>query len=282
MGAGAPAGRGRTGLTFLVCPYCDGALTVQGRVAACADRHTFDVARSGYLNLLPGGRPVGRHEGDSRAMVQARQRFCDAGHYRPLAERLAQLCAGQPAEGYALDAGGGTGYFLDGAAVDVRGFVSDLSRDAADIGARRYPALCHVVADTRRRLPFAARRAALVLDVFAPRNPAEFHRLLQPEGLLLVVIPAPDHIRELRARYHLIGLQEDKKGAVLTGMSEHFTQVADDALTYRTSLDGPALADLVAMGPSARHLDPAAIERLRQGDGASAAFCFDLLGFRPS
>lgn len=208
-------------------------------------------------------------------MVQARQRFCDAGHYEPLVQELAR----HRVAGGALDVGGGTGYFLD--RVCGHGVVNDLSRDAADLGARRYPALTHVVADTRRHLPFADGGADLILNVFSPRNPAEFHRLLRPAGLLLVVIPAADHIADLRAAHGLLGLQPDKKAAVLASLSAHFTLLDDRRLAYDLHLPGPALADLVAMGPSARHLDPIAITHLHDGEGAHTTFSFDLLALRP-
>ncbi|HEV3376114.1 MAG TPA: hypothetical protein VG126_02430, partial [Thermoleophilaceae bacterium] len=74
-------------LHLLACPHCGGGLSrLDGRVA-CPNEHSFDIARSGYLSLLPGDARLG--SADTADMVAARERFLEAGHFEPLAETLA-------------------------------------------------------------------------------------------------------------------------------------------------------------------------------------------------
>lgn len=250
----------------------------------CASGHSFDRAREGYLNLLPGGRSVARHEGDSRAMVAARQRFLEAGHYDLLADRLRERAAAaleRAGDLALLDAGGGTGFYLDRLDTGLPGIVSDLSRDAARLGARRYPRLCHVVADTRGALPLATGSAALVLDVFAPRNPAEFARVLAPAGVLLVVVPTDGHLAELRDHPAMLGVQPDKRDRLLDALRPHLGLVDEQRIEAVLRLDGPALADLAGMGPGARRAGEQVLHELAQSPPIEVTLSVTLLAFAP-
>lgn len=229
---------------------------------------------------------MARYQGDSAAMVAARQRFLEAGHYDPLADRL--CVRAQPVPDLAvLDAGGGTGFYLDrvrARAPDAAGawIVTDLSKHAARLGARRYPDLDHVVADTKAALPVSTGGAAVVLDVFAPRNPAEFRRVLAPGGLLLVVVPTDRHLAELRGRPGVLDVQPDKHDRLTGTLAPYFAQAGTELVEAGLRLGGPALADLVGMGPGARHVDDAALRDLRASAPAEVTLSVSLLSFRPA
>jgi 23S rRNA (guanine745-N1)-methyltransferase len=262
-----------------------------GPALACERGHSFDVAKEGYVNLL-GGVKLPALAGDSREMLQARRRFLEAGHYAPLAAALAKLIgehlAGRPERGALLDAGCGEGFFLGAllAALAARGdvaapcaFGTDIAKEAARLAARRHPGALFVVADTHRRLPF--RDAALdgVLNVFAARSAAEFARVLRAGGILLVALPLPHHLAELRARLSLVGIEPDKEAQVAAKLEGAFELTQDVTVAQQLILGPDALVDLVGMTPSARHLSPAELLRARGLGQLEVTAAFRVLAF---
>jgi SAM-dependent methyltransferase len=241
------------------------------------------VAREGYANLLVTRRRRTRMVGDTPAMVAARAGFLARGHYARLADAIAEPVArhlrsrGAAAPGCVVDVGCGTGYHLgrlrdrllaDGATPPCL-FGTDVSKHAVRRAARDHPDATFVVADTRAGVPVADHAAAAVLDVFAPRDGEELARLLAADGLLLVVTPGPGHLAELAERVGLVGIQPEKRRAVAQGLAPWFRPRRQRRLRYRFEVAGPAAAELARMGPSAWHLEPAALaaaerlERLR-------------------
>jgi 23S rRNA (guanine745-N1)-methyltransferase len=243
------------------CPVCAGPVVVGDDQVSCGRGHSFNIARQGYVSLTSGRGGPGT--GDSAAMVLARDRFLGAGHYRPVADALSAVAAdalaapaGRGGPGLVLDLAGGTGYYLALVldALDGRlGACVDLSAPALRRAARAHPRGAALGADAWQHLPFADGSAALVLSVFGPRNPAEIRRVLAPGGTLLVATPGQDHLAELRRPLGLIGIDELKSAR----LAEAFGDYASTAVTsvrYQLRLGHQDLTDLVAMGPSARHI----------------------------
>jgi len=251
---------------LLRCPVCAGKVRVgqvrvgEGRVGEgrvdCARGHSFDIARQGYVSLTSGRGGPGT--GDSAAMVMARERFLGGGHYRPLADAIAGLAArlDRDGPGLVLDLAGGTGYYLARVldALPARhGACVDLSAPALRRAARAHPRAAALGADAWRRLPLADGSAALVLSVFGPRGAAEIRRVLAPRGALIIAVPGPDHQRELHGPLGLIGIDE-RKAARLAGAFGGYPGAAVTVVRYQLRLGHADLTDLVAMGPSARHI----------------------------
>jgi 23S rRNA (guanine745-N1)-methyltransferase len=224
----------------------------------CDQRHSFNIARQGYVSLTSG--PAGPGTGDSAAMVMARDQFLSAGHYRPLAVAIAGLAArldpGGP--GLVLDLAGGTGYYLARVLEELPGRYGacvDLSAPALRRAARAHPRAAALGADAWRPLPLADGSAALVLSVFGPRNAAETSRVLAPGGAVIVAAPGPDHLREARQALGLIGIDE-RKAARLADAYRGYADATVTAVRYQVRLGHGDLFALVAMGPNARHIAP--------------------------
>ena len=264
----------------LTCPVCGQGLRRQSGSLRCAARHTFDIARQGYVNLAAGRALVG----DTAAMVVDRDGFLAAGHYRPLAERVAALAAAalpRP-DVLVVDAGGGTGYYLAHVLDRVppaRGMVIDSSVAAVRRAAKAHPRAGAVAWNVWEPWPLAEGAVDLVLDVFAPRNPEEFHRVLAPDGALLVVTPAPDHLAEVRDVTHLIGVDERKPERLERALAARFRTEVREHLSFPLHLDDDGLRQVVGMGPSAHHREPGAWPA---PGGITATASFVLTLYRPA
>jgi 23S rRNA (guanine745-N1)-methyltransferase len=246
---------------YLSCPNCGGGLALAGRVLHCAAGHSFDLARQGYVTLLPGrGASARPATGDTSAMVAAREEFLGAGHYAPLTEALVAVAtrAAVAAPGCVVDLGAGPGHHL--AAVLDRlpgrpGLAVDASKYAARRAARAHPRTGAVVCDAWRRLPVRTGSAAMVLDVFAPRNGAEIARVLHPDGALVVVAPTDRHLAELVGALKLITVDPLKQERLERTLGSPLQRVRSVELEFPMELDHAAVTTLAGMGPSARHAD---------------------------
>jgi 23S rRNA (guanine745-N1)-methyltransferase len=246
-------------LPYLRCPVCHAPLAdAAGRALRCPSGHSFDLARQGYAALLSGRN---RHTGDSAAMIADRADFLAAGHYEFLADALARaaLATMPDAARLVVDAGTGTGYYLArvlDALPHVVGLGIDVAKPALRRAARAHPRAGALLADLWQRLPLADRSVGLVLNVFAPRNGPEFHRILHPQGALLVVTPAADHLTELVRAFGLIRVDKDKSERVAASLDAHFTAASTITLRRSMRLSAAEVRTLVGMTPSARHLPP--------------------------
>ncbi|MCC9145447.1 MULTISPECIES: methyltransferase domain-containing protein [unclassified Arthrobacter] len=248
----------------LVCPVCGSSLEPDDlfRTLSCPDGHRYDAAKQGYFNLLTGGGT--KFQADTAAMVQARADFLAAGHYLPMAAELGRMVSdAAPEAGVVLDAGAGTGYYLGEVLrtlPEASAVALDISKYALRRAARALPRSYALVWDVWRRLPLPDASVDVILNVFAPRNPAEFRRVLVPGGLLAVVTPQPGHLQEIRGKAAMLGIPAEKEERVTASLGAGFTPLHTSHCTYTMQLARTDVRNAVLMGPSARHLAPAALE----------------------
>lgn len=238
---------------WLACPVCGASLTAEPGRLTCRSGHSFDIARQGHVNLSGQTAPA---NADTPAMVAARDRFLNTGAYAPISDSLAPRLA---LVRRLVEVGAGTGHYaarvLD-AAPDALGLATDVSPAAARRAARAHPRLASVVADTWGTLPLRPGSVDAILVVFAPRNPAEFARVLAQGGLVVVVAPNPGHLAELREACGLLDVPDDKADRLQRSFAGRFEPVMTTRLTRTLDLSVPNLTDLIDMGPNAFH-DPA-------------------------
>lgn len=258
------------------CPHCGRALHVERRASdrhtdrhadqpadrpatiralSCDAGHRFDAARQGYVNLL-----VGRGSSatpDAAAMIMARERIQDAGILRRVTEALTAIATRAPEPRRVLDCGAGTGHHLH-ALLEALPAASGIAVDLSPAGLKRaakHPRTLALTWDLWRPLPVADASIDLLVDVFAPRSPEEYARVLAPGGRAIVVTPRPGHLQELAA-HGLLGMREDKHRELLARMGAALGDPEEHRAAGETvDLDAEQAADLIMMGPAGHHRD---------------------------
>jgi 23S rRNA (guanine745-N1)-methyltransferase len=264
----------------------------------CAIGHAFDVNKRGFVSLLGAGSR--KLVADSPAMLDARERFLRAGWFTPLREALGAAVSSE-APRRVLDVGCGTGYYLDGVISETgaQALAMDLSPAAVARAVRhsnaagdpgnpsRNDLIDGLVADVWSPLPVRTESADVILNVFAPRNVAEFHRVLRPAGLLAIVIPQSRHLQELRESGLVIDVQAGKAQQLVESLHSRFALESSQEITLTLALAPGDVASLVGMGPSAHHTDAAGLAResggTNEGGGEllkQVTAAFELLCFR--
>jgi 23S rRNA (guanine745-N1)-methyltransferase len=205
---------------LLLCPVrdCHQPLHCHERSLACEQGHSFDIAKSGYINLLQPQDKKAKNPGDSKDAALARRRLHERGTTEPLLQGLSELLAASASD-VVLDAGCGDGFYLGSLAQRI-GFAAhgvDLSIPAIDAAARKYKTCEWVVANADRFLPYSEASFSRVMSITARMNPPEFRRVLREDGRLLVAIPAPDDLIELR------GIGRDRAERTLNEFGALFT-----------------------------------------------------------
>lgn len=192
-------------------------------------------------------------------MLDARAAFFAAGHFAPLTNAIAETATllGNDVAGCYVDVGAGAGHHLAGAlerAPQRAGLALDISKHAARRAARSHPRAIAIVCDTWRPLPIRDGAAAVVLDVFAPRNAAEFHRILAPGGGLLIATPTSAHLTQLAGPLSLVSIDPRKAERIDTALHGRFETIAENLVEHEMLLHHDDIIALVGMGPSSRHM----------------------------
>src|SRR5579863_6015534 len=255
---------------MLLCPVrdCHLELAREGRRVFCARGHSFDIARSGYINLLQPQDRRSKQPGDTEAAVRGRRRLHDLGVTAPFLNAMSEILDLR-AKDTVLDAGCGEGFYLGDFAKQI-GFNAhgvDISIPAVDAAARRYPGCEWIVANADRFVPYSDRSFSIVLSITARMNAGEFARVVRDGGSLLVALPAPDDLIELR------GAGRDRVDRTVETFAPHFTLVDRRRVTTTADLDAAAVHDVLLLIYRPMRSQP--VEAMR------VTLSLDLLLFRP-
>ena len=228
--------------------------------------HSYDVAKQGYVTLASGAGL--NHEGDSPEMVASREAFLSRGHFAPFVETVTERVLDALSHGSLVDdsqptileVGAGTGYYLShtlDAVENSRGVGVDIAVPAAKHLAKSHPRVGAVVADVWTGLPLQDTSVDVITVIFAPRNSAEFARVLRDEGEVIVLTPQQGHLDELREPLGILGVEDGKVDRLLEQSRGHLEQVGEgELIEFPMRLDREAIAAQVGMSPSARHIEP--------------------------
>ena len=255
---------------LLLCPVrgCHLALAREEKRAVCKRGHSFDVARSGYINLLQPQDRRSKKPGDSVDAVAAPRRLHDRGVTEPLLRGIAEIVAALSND-IVLDAGCGDGFYLGSLASQI-GFDAhgiDISIPAVEAAAKRYPKCEWIVANADRFLPYADRSFSIVLSITGRMNADGFRRVLRDDGGLLVALAAPEDLIELR------GKGRDRVDRTVETFAKDFTMADRRQVVTSADLDLEAVQDVLLSIYRPMRSQP--VEAMR------VTFSLDLLLFRP-
>jgi 23S rRNA (guanine745-N1)-methyltransferase len=229
--------------------HCGLPLERRDRTFTCPAGHSFDIARSGYINLLQPQDRRSLSPGDSKAAVEARVALEQSGVGRPVIEAVLEMVRqlALTAGAVVADLGSGSGEMLGtlSRVPSVSCIGIDLSAAAIELAARRFPALTWVVANADRRLPLQDGCIDLVLSIHARRNAAECARVLTASGHVLVALPAPDDLVELRTRIQGQATERDRVEAMLAEHATHFELVDRFLVREQRQLERDVLLNLL-------------------------------------
>ena len=256
---------------MLLCPVrnCRMPLAREERRIICECGHSFDIARSGYINLLQPQDRRSPRAGDTAAALAGRRRFHESGASVPLLQAIAEIIRASPGN-IVLDAGCGEGFYLGNLARQI-GFDAhgvDISIRAVDAAARRYPECEWIVANADRFVPYASQSFSIVLSITARMNPFEFRRVLRDDGCLLVAIPATNDLIELR------GAGRDRVARTVETFARGFTLIERHRAATVANLDAAGVQDVLASVYRPLRSQPVGAMRV--------TFRLDLLVFRPA
>ncbi|MCF2858061.1 methyltransferase domain-containing protein [Pseudoalteromonas sp. SMS1] len=261
------------------CPICSEPLARDGNSLGCANRHQFDYAKEGYINLLPVQFKRSKQPGDNLEMVQARRAFFATPHYQFLQHALATLIANQHPNSV-IDLGCGEGFYTHAIAEALDENCSvyglDISKPAIKYAAKRYEKPNFSVASSKDA-PFKEACANVVLSVFAPVFAKESARLLDEEGTLIVVSPGPHHLHELKQKIY-----DDVRLHQAPECPDGFNQVEQVLIQEVHAIETDVISHLIKMTPFAWKFKPSHFEDLSKQPHHDITLSFLVTQFKKS
>lgn len=240
------------------CPICQENLTLIESSLKCSNRHSFDLAKFGYVNLAPQIKQSANYDKEN---FQNRQQILEAGFYQAILEGISDILATNPSAKTILDIGCGEGFYsrkLQEAHPDKTFYAFDISKDSVQIAAKSEPnwAVNWFVGDLAR-LPIKDTSMDILLDIFSPANYGEFRRVLSKNGILIKVIPTENHLKEIR---QLAQEQLTKKDYSNQDIKEHFRIQSSQIASLTKSITAEQRQALLSMTPLLFHVDQSKID----------------------
>ena len=251
-------------MNLLMCPVCHEALKLTERTWRCENNHSYDVAKQGYVNLHVVQHKHSKNPGDTPESVQARRAFLSAGHYAPLQQAVVNIIRDLRIENL-LDIGCGEGYYTNAMQAEVLQCVGvDIAKNAVQVAAKLNKDVTWVVG-TGATLPVIDQSIDLCTSLFSPIPKDEILRVLKPEGYLIVVTPAPEHLYAMReALFEEVKPHEPNK--FVEQLAAEFDLIHEQVVKAEMFLPQQDLKNLIAMTPYAYKVKAERREALEQKD----------------
>lgn len=251
-----------TSATAFACPICQENLTLVESSLKCNNRHSFDLAKFGYVNLAPQIKQSANYD---KKNFQNRQQILEAGFYQAILEVVSDLLSNSKNAKTILDIGCGEGFYsrkLQERHPDKTFYAFDISKDSVQIAAKSEPnwAVNWFVGDLAR-LPIKDASMDILLDIFSPANYGEFHRVLSKDGILIKVIPTENHLKEIRQKVQDQLTKKDYSNQdIKEHFQGHFTILSNQTASLTKTITPDQLQALLSMTPLLFHIDQSKID----------------------
>ena len=248
--------------TAFACPICQENLTLVESSLKCNNRHSFDLAKFGYVNLAPQIKQSANYDKEN---FQNRQQILEAGFYQAILEAISDLLSNSKNAKTILDIGCGEGFYsrkLQESHSEKTFYAFDISKDSVQIAAKSEPnwAVNWFVGDLAR-LPIKDASMDILLDIFSPANYGEFRRVLSKDGILIKVIPTENHLKEIRQRVQDQLTNKDYSNQdIKNHFQEHFTILSSQTASLTKTITAEQLQALLSMTPLLFHIDQSKID----------------------
>lgn len=248
--------------TAFACPICQENLTLVESSLKCNNRHSFDLAKFGYVNLVPQIKQSANYDKEN---FQNRQQILEAGFYQAILEVVSDLLSNSKNTKTILDIGCGEGFYsrkLQESNPNKTFYAFDISKDSVQIAAKSEPnwAVNWFVGDLAR-LPIKDTSMDILLDIFSPANYGEFRRVLSKNGILIKVIPTENHLKEIRQRVQDQLTNKDYSNQdIKNHFQEHFTILSSQTASLTKTITAEQLQTLLSMTPLLFHVDQSKID----------------------
>ena len=248
--------------TAFACPICQENLTLVESSLKCCNRHSFDLAKFGYVNLAPQIKQSANYDKEN---FQNRQQILEAGFYQAILEAVSDLLASSETSTTVLDIGCGEGFYsrkLQERHPDKTFYAFDISKDSVQIAAKSEPnwAVNWFVGDLAR-LPIKDASMDILLDIFSPANYGEFRRILSKDGILIKVIPTENHLKEIRQRVQDQLTNKDYSNQdIKNHFQNNFTILSSKTASLTKPITAEQLQALLSMTPLLFHIDQSKID----------------------
>ena len=248
--------------TAFACPICQENLTLVETSFKCCNRHSFDLAKFGYINLEPQIKQSANYDKEN---FQNRQQILEAGFYQAILEAVSDLLSNSKNAKTILDIGCGEGFYsrkLQERHPDKTFYAFDISKDSVQIAAKSEPnwAVNWFVGDLAR-LPIKDASMDILLDIFSPANYGEFRRVLSKDGILIKVIPTKNHLKEIRQKVQDQLTNKDYSNQdIKNHFQEHFTILSSQTASLTKPITTEQLQSLLSMTPLLFHIDQTKID----------------------
>ena len=248
--------------SVFACPICRENLTLVESSLKCENRHSFDLAKFGYVNLAPQIKQSANYDKEN---FQNRQQILEAGFYQAILEAVSDLLSNSKNAKTILDIGCGEGFYsrkLQKRHPDKTFYAFDISKDSVQIAAKSEPnwAVNWFVGDLAR-LPIKDASMDILLDIFSPANYGEFRRVLSKDGILIKVIPTKNHLKEIRQKVQDQLTNKDYSNQdIKEHFQEHFTILSSQTASLTKTITAEQLQALLSMTPLLFHIDQSKID----------------------
>ena len=270
---------------MFICPICKSQLNKTENSYRCENNHSFDIARQGYVNLLPVNKKHSDNPGDSKDMVLSRREFLESGKYECFSNKLNEIIATLFKDSQnlsILDCGCGEGYydgrlvdFLDKLKINYNLFGFDISKEAVRFAAGKYKKASFFVGSCFN-MPLKNECFDLVINIFAPMVESEFCRVLKRGGYLIYAVPGKNHLMGLKKLLYENVYENEEKHTEYEG----FEFVGRHSVKGEITVDGKMGVNLFKMTPYYFKTELGAEEKIIENNGFTTEIHFDFLVYR--